>query len=181
MLEQCFIRLHLPNPKLMCGSVTGNCEWFCSLPSCWFYLQVFISHYCSLDANALLGVCEFLIAHKVAVVSMGGIIMLLEKWQMKHFQMCSKKCITYLISNLLSCSVSMRRHFGVNLSFIASKLYSVSSYWSKQASSLIYGATRRWYCLGKVDKRHVVWFYSFSFTLFCQLCWSLLINLQICS
>lgn len=133
----------------MCGTVTGNCGWFCSLPSCRLYLQIVIWHHCSLDGNALLGLvaCEFLIAQELRVVSMCGILTLLEKRQMKHFQMRSKKCTTYLISNLLSCSVGMRSHFDVNLSFIASKLYSVSSCWSKQASSLIYGATRRWFCL----------------------------------
>lgn len=40
----------------------------------------------------------------------------------------------------------MRRHFNANLSFIASKLCSVSSCGSKQTSSLIYGAMRM-FCL----------------------------------
>lgn len=161
----------------MCGTVTGNCGWFCSLPSCRLYLQIVIWHHFSLDGNALLGlaVCEFLIAQELRVVSMCGILTLLEKWQMKHFQMRSKKCTTYLISILLSCSVGMRSHFDVNLSFIASKLYSVSScFWRH----LWFMERRRdgFVCLGREEKRYVVWFYSFSPTLFCQFCWNALIN-----
>lgn len=53
------------------------------------------------------------------------------------------------------CSLNANAKFGpavcccvdVNLSLVASKLYSVSSCWSKQASSLIYGAAPSWFCL----------------------------------